>query len=204
LDKSTDTTYAAYLAQVQGRSTTRNGISGIKLQFSQFVELAKKLADLEGLEDLSTAELMTTAFPNLKYLWLTRNDKARQAISYMLASKTGDWCVIEGVKSSKSEDTIDEPNFEPQGLVRLEETLAQSDAAWRAYFDNNNIAPFVIYYENLVADYRGTIITILKWLGVPDADAVAVRPSRLTRQSTARNEDWLKRYLLFKTHPGQT
>jgi len=199
LDKSTDATYATYLAQVLTRSTTRNGISGIKLHFYQFVELEKKLGDVEGFEDLTRAELMTKAFPNLKYLWLTRRDKARQAISYLLASKTGDWCMIDGGKSSKSKATIDESDFDPQAVVRLEKTFAQNDAAWHSYFESNKIAPLIVYYEDLAIDYRGTVVAVLKWLGVPNADAVAVRPSRLKQQSTAQNEDWLKRYVLFKT-----
>ena len=204
LDKSTDATYAAYLDQVRARSTTRNGISGIKLHFYQFVELAKKLADVEGFKALTTAELMTKAFPNLKYLWLTRRDKARQAISYLLASKTGDWFITDEGKSSKSEDTSDASDFDPQAVVRLEETFAQNDAAWQSYFESNNIAPLTVYYEDLAADYRGAVVRVLKWLGVPNADAVALRPSRLKRQSTARNEDWLKRYMLFKTQQGST
>jgi trehalose 2-sulfotransferase len=202
LDKSTDAIYAAYLDQVRTRSTTRNGISGIKLHFYQFVELAKNLADVEGFEGLMRAELMTKAFPNVKYLWLTRRDKARQAISYLLAAKTGDWCIIDGAKSSKSEDTIDESDFEPEKLVRLEERFTQNDAAWNSYFESNHIAPLIVYYEDLAADYRGTVVRVLKWLGVPNADAASVRPSRLKQQSTARNEDWLKRYVLFKTQQG--
>lgn len=204
LDKSTHATYAAYLDQVRARSTTRNGISGIKLHFYQFVELAKKLASVKGFEGLSTAELMAKAFPNLKYLWLTRRDKSRQAISYLLASKTNDWGIIEGAKSSKSKDTIDESDFEPQALARLEETFAQNDAAWHSYFESNNIAALTVYYEDLAADYRSTVVRVLKWLEVPNANAVPVRPTRLKRQSTARNEDWLKRYALFKAQQGPT
>lgn len=204
LDKSTDATFAAYLDQVRVRSTTWNGISGIKLHFYQFVELAKKLADVEGFERLTTAEMMMKAFPNLKYLWLTRRDKARQAISCLLATKTGDWWIIDGGKLGKSEDTIDESDFEPQAVARLEETLAQNDVAWQSYFESNNISPLIVYYEDLTADYRGTVVRVLKWLGVPNADAVAVRPSRLKQQSTARNEDWLRRYMKFKTQHGST
>jgi trehalose 2-sulfotransferase len=202
LDKSTDATYAAYLAQVRARSTTRNGISGIKLHLSQFVELATRLANLEGFEGLPTAEAMTKAFPNLKYLWLIRRDKARQAISYLLASKTREWCIVDGAGSS--ENTIDESDFDPQALAHAEENLAQRDAAWQTYFENNRIAPLIVYYEDFAADYGGTVVKVLKWLGVPNADAVSVRPTRLTQQSTALNEDWLKRYLLFKTQQGQT
>lgn len=204
LDKSPDATYADYLEQVRVRSTTRNGISGIKLHYHQFTELVKKLASVKGFEGLSTAELMAKAFPNVNYLWLTRRDKTRQAISFLLASKTNHWGIIEGSKSSNSEDTIDESEFEPQAVARLEETFAQNDAAWHSYFESNNIPALRVYYEDLAADYRGTVVSVLRWLGIPDADAVSVRPTRLKRQSNARNEDWLKRYALFKAQQGPT
>jgi LPS sulfotransferase NodH len=204
IDKSADAAYSSYLDHVRARSTTRNGISGIKLHFYQFVELAKKLAGLEGFQSLTTAGLMTKAFPNLKYLWLTRRDKARQAISYLLAIKTGKWWEIDGSKSGRSEDTIDDSDFEPREVGRLEEKLAQNDVAWQRYFESNDISPLIVYYEDLAADYRGTIARVLSWLGVHVADAVAVRPPRLKEQSTARNEDWLKRYMSFKTQTGST
>jgi trehalose 2-sulfotransferase len=203
LDKSNDD-YALYLDQVRVRSTTRNGISGIKLHFYQFVEFSKKLAGTERFQGLRTAELMTKAFPNVRYLWLTRRDKARQAISYLLAQKSGDWTDIDGAKSSGSEKAIDEGEFDPQVVARLEDAFTRNDVAWQSYFESNNISPFTVYYEELAADYRGVIIRILKWLEVPNADAIDIRPSRLKQQSTGRNEDWLERYVMFRTQQGST
>jgi trehalose 2-sulfotransferase len=198
LDKWPDANYASYLAQVRTRSMTRNGISGIKLPWYQFLELEKKLVAIEDFDGLATAELMARALPNLRYLWLTRRDKARQAISFQLASNTGVWCIVDGGKSNRNESTINEPRFEPQSIARIQETLERNDAAWQSYFDTNNITPLIVYYEDLAADYSGTVCRVLKWLGVPNAPSVAVRPSRLKQQSTARNEDWVKRYALFK------
>jgi trehalose 2-sulfotransferase len=201
LGKATDDN-SAYLKQVRIRSTTRNGISGIKLHFYQFMELSKKLASTEGFQGLTTAELMRKAFPNLQYLWLTRRDKARQAISFLMARKTSDWWLLEGTRSNQREAKIGEADFEPEAVARTEETFIQNDAAWQAFFGSNHISPLIVFYEDLVADYRGVIVRILEWLGLPNADAVPVRPSRLKRQSTARNEDWLTRYIKFKTQRG--
>jgi LPS sulfotransferase NodH len=201
MNNSTDLTYAKYLDQIRAQGTTSNGICGIKLHYYQFDELPKMLTTIENLRGLSTAEVMAAAFPNIKYIWLTRRDKARQAISYQLASTMGEWWIIDGAKRNKREDRIDEPDFDPRVIARLEITLAENDLKWQSYFQNNNIVPLTVYYEDLVSDYRGNIVTILKWLGVPNADAVAIPPSRLKQQSNARNEDWLARYKAFKTEP---
>ena len=69
-------------------------------------------------------------------------------------------------------------------------------------FSGHEIASFAVHYEDLAADYSGVIRSVLKWLGTPDADMVAVPPARLKRQSTARNEEWLARYLAFKSEGG--
>ena len=45
-----DLTFAKYLEQVQARSTTRNGVSGIKLHYYQFLELPSKLGQLPQLD----------------------------------------------------------------------------------------------------------------------------------------------------------
>ena len=151
--------------------------------------------------------MMTKAFPGLSYLWLIRRDKARQAISYLLARKTGEWWMLDRGESSKSVDTITEIDFEPRALADLEEALSKNDLAWQSYFHHNNILPFIVYYEELAADYRGVIVRVLQWLGVRNADAVVVRPSRFKRQSRERNERWLRGYMRFKAershHPPQ-
>jgi hypothetical protein len=77
-----------------------------------------------------------------------------------------------------------------------------NDSKWQSFFDDNGIAPFVITYEDLIADYAGAIRCVLKWLGAPAAEAVVVPPPRLRRQSDGRNENWLARYQAFKSNAG--
>jgi LPS sulfotransferase NodH len=191
-----------YLDYVRAKSTTANGICGIKLHYYQFAELTRKLSAVEGLQGLPTAELMSAAFPNIKYLWLRRRDKQRQAISYQLACCTDQWWVIDGVKSNRRADIVDEPDFDPHAIACLEQILVENDLKWQSYFRSNNIAPLVLDYEDLVADYRGTVVRVLDWLGIPNAAAADVTPPRLKQQSNARNEEWLARYATFKTAGG--
>jgi hypothetical protein len=84
----------------------------------------------------------------------------------------------------------------------MENVLKENDSQWQSYFQDNGIVPLVIHYEDLVADYAGTIVSVLKSLGIPNADTIVVPPSRLRRQSNARNEEWLTRYTAFKSEGG--
>jgi LPS sulfotransferase NodH len=202
MDNSIDLSYAAYLGLARAASTTSNGMSGIKLHYYQFAELPKKMGAIESLRGLTAAQLMSTVFPNARYLWLTRDDKVRQAISFLLASSTDEWWTIEGATSKKSEDSTGDPKFDPHAIARLEQAFVENDSKWQVFFQQDNIVPFVVHYEDLVADYRGTIVSILNWLAVPNVDALDVPPTRLKRQSNARNEEWLRHYTAFKREGG--
>jgi trehalose 2-sulfotransferase len=207
LNHSADLTYAQYLNQVHALGRTSNGICGIKLHYYQFDELLKKLATIDTLRGLPTAKVMATAFPNTKYIWLTRRDKERQAVSYQLACTMGQWWIIDGAGRNKGDDGPNEPEFDPRVIARLEETLRANDLKWQAFFRGAGITPLTVYYEDLASDYSGTIVRILNWLDVASADAAAIRPSRFARQSNAQNEDWLARYKAFKAsadHPAQS
>jgi trehalose 2-sulfotransferase len=190
-----------YLDQVRLRSTTRNGVSGLKLQYGQFLELQKFLARLQGFDRLPVAPSMAKAFPNIRYVWLTRRDKARQAISFFLAQKTGRWWIVDGAETESGDHATRQPDFDAQAVAELEKSLIESDSGWRSYFEENNITPLTIYYEDIVADFRGAIVAILKWLGIPNADAVDLPPPHLKRQSTSLNEEWLQQYMAFTSSP---
>ena len=88
MDHSTDLPYAAYLDQVRTESTTRNGVSGTKLHYYQFAELPRKVDANDDLRGLNPDQIVARLYPNAKYIWLTRQDKARQAISFFLAART--------------------------------------------------------------------------------------------------------------------
>ena len=120
---STELTDAEYLNQVLAFGTTSNGICGIKLHYYQFDALLETLTTGRHLAELSTAELIAAAFPNVKYIWLTRRDKARQAISYQLASTMGEWWIIDGTEQNTDKETVDEPDFDPHVIARLEHTI---------------------------------------------------------------------------------
>jgi LPS sulfotransferase NodH len=202
MDNLTDLSHEAYLSLARAESTTSNGISGIKLHYYQFAELLNKLEAIENLPGLTAAQLMARFFPRARYLWLTRRDKRRQAISYLLASSTAEWWTIEGATPDRREGSTGNPEFDPHAIARREQAFVDNDSKWQAFFENNHIAPLVIHYEDLVSDYPGTIVSVLKWLGVPEADEVHLPPTRLRRQSNARNEEWLTRYEAFKSEGG--
>jgi LPS sulfotransferase NodH len=77
-----------------------------------------------------------------------------------------------------------------------------NDRKWQAFFHEASLSPLVLTYEALCADYRGTILNVLNWLGIPDAASVRIRPPRFRKQSDEETEAWLGRYLEFRAAPN--
>jgi trehalose 2-sulfotransferase len=136
-------------------------------------------------------------FPKLQYVWLTRRDKARQAISFYRAYKTGRWWVLDRGEPAKMPQ-VSNVDFAPATVLRLEEILRLNDIGWQTYFSSNDIQPLTLFYEDFSRSYSETIRGVLKWLNISDAETVPIRHARLTRQSDDQTEQWLAQYLEFK------
>jgi trehalose 2-sulfotransferase len=190
--------YASYLDRILECGKTTNGIFGIKLHYYQFAELPEKVASLAKYQGITTCQLMSALFPHTRYIWLKRHDTARQAVSYYRACKTGEWWLIDGALPERSNGTVNEVAFAPKAIQKLEQMLIQNDHNWQLYFESNDITPLTIDYEDLVVNYTQTILTVLKWLEIPNVEASLVSPPRLKRQWDSRNEEWLALYLKFK------
>jgi LPS sulfotransferase NodH len=195
LEHPSDLSRDQYLAHVARSSTTPNGHSGLKLHYYQFAELPAILASGAG-GAISPAQTLTRAFPRARYIWLTRDDKARQAISLYLAARTEQWWRIGPRESPQAPAGPDD--LDPGTVLRLERLLTSNDENWLDFFLTSHITPLVVHYEDLAADYAGTLRRVLRWLGVPGTDALAIAPSRLHRQSGPRTEAWLRRYLAVR------
>lgn len=201
MDSTTDLPYSTYLGIARAQSTTSNGVSGIKLHHYQFADLPRRMADIDGLRGLTADALMCRLFPGARYIWLTRRDKTRQAISFLLAATTDEWWTTEDAAPGTRATGAAEPEFDPKAVARLERIFANRDSDWQAFFTRNGVTPFVIVYEDLARDYQGTIASVLDWLGLPGS-AASIPPPRLKRQSDERNEDWLARHTAAQRASG--
>ena len=194
IDNQTDLTFAGYLQAARLESMTSNGISGIKLHYYQFADLPRRMPARSGWDNLSPGELISAMFPDAKYVWLTRRDKVRQAISLYLAYQTDQWWSVDGSPVREAPQRVDDVEFDPGAIASFHALLEQYERSWQAFFQSNQVTPLVIEYEDLAADHAGTIHNVLQWLGIPDAQRAAIPAPRLRRQSDARSDEWAARY----------
>jgi LPS sulfotransferase NodH len=191
--------YQAYFDRVLKSATTINGVCGVKMHYYQLADFARNMGSIEKYRDLPASDLLTAAFPNLRYIWLTRRDKARQAISYHRACQTNEWWrLTDAAPAAQGASSPGTATFDPVAIAARERLLVRNDLGWKRFFEESGISPLVLAYEDLAADYAGTITRVLEWLGLPSLQAIPIRPTRFIRQSDQQTEEWLARYLEFK------
>ena len=187
------TNYRDYFHSALQANATDNGVFGAKMlsdYFPYFVGKMRELEEYKG-EDLTTYELMDRAFPNLHYIWITRRDKVRQAISYLRALQTRIW----GWNQSDGPPTPErEPEYSFEKIDLLLQQYVLYEAEWQDYFQEANIAPFVVVYEDLCLKYEETAIQILEYLNVPIPADLQFGPRRMAQQADQLTEEWVEKF----------
>lgn len=137
------------------------------------------------------AQVFSSAFPNLHYIWITRRNKVRQAVSLHRALQTDVWVQTEDVPPPAATQPVFD--FERvDGL--LHNVILANDAGWQQFFEVNGIQPLHVEYSDLVADNVGVARRVLSHLDVPMPSGHQLAPPILRKQSDALSEQWVQRY----------
>jgi trehalose 2-sulfotransferase len=174
------------------KGTTRNGVFSAKLHWYQF-EFAPRLIAPGSV--LPVPIVINSRFPGLRYVWLMRRDKVRQAVSYYRASETGLWWQIPGVNANEAHAPTLEFNF--QRIAYLERILLRHESQWQQYFENHDIEPLVLIYEEFINDHESAVRDVMSYIGVELPEQADIRP-RLLRQADSLTEEWVERYTMLK------
>lgn len=192
---------ADYAAAVTANRTDPTGTLSVKLFWRDVAELVREI-DPDRFASLTEsrpdetdpatyraiADLLAPLFPAPVFVHLFRRDRLRQAISAVVASDTGQWRHIPDVDVRESAGA---PQFD---LDRIEKLIGYSDFChghWRNLFAAIGAGPYVLTYEDLAADYAGTVTGALRFLG---SDA-APPPIRMSRQADQESEANVLRFL---------
>ncbi len=179
--------YREHLKRTFAWGTTHNGVFASKLMWNQvpeFQALTEAIPEYRGLEPI---ELLTRLFGDPAYVWVTRHDKVRQAVSLWKALQTRSWRDGGGRRPS-------ELHYRYEGINHLVELFEFEDQAWGGFFAEHRIAPLVISYEDhLERDQDAAVRSVLALIGVsPPAGWEAVQP--MARQADALSEEWVAAY----------
>ena len=172
-EKASARSRRAALRKISRHSTNEDGTLVIKVHWSQLeFFLLRHGLDLDAFGAPIT------------WVRIRRIDRVQQAVSLARAQQTKSW------NSSQQELRLPEYNAthitEQLGVIRHE------DESWDAYLSALGADPLEITYEELDADYEGTVRRVLDHIGASDA---VVPPRQISRQADQINAEWVERYL---------
>jgi len=183
-------TYADYLDEAIEEGTTPNGVFGAKIMWGYFDDFVSKLRQIPEYREMAVPDLMQTVFPNLHYIWMTRHDKVRQAVSFWKAIETGIWAWA----GDEPPVPAKEPVFNFEAIDHLAREIVTHEAAWQQYFNECGVTPFTVVCEDLVPAYEETVFQILQYLDIPIPENLVFAERRLKKQADALSEEWVQRY----------
>lgn len=190
----TEDDYQTYLAKVMALGTTPNGVFGAKIMCFTFPTILAKFQGIPGCTGKSVPELLSMLFPNLHYIFITRRDKLRQAISYVRALETGVW------RQGKRVPTPDYRTlpFNPAAIDARLQQIQQEEIWMHEFFERYDIEPFKVVYEDFVEAYEETAKGILRYLEIPFPRQLEFGEREMIRQADAVTEEWVLRYQKLK------
>jgi LPS sulfotransferase NodH len=153
-------------------------------------DFAELLRGIEGMGGRPLPELLARAFPGLRYIRITRENKVRQAVSLWKAVQTQAWKREAG----DEERRIVQPVFSFRAINYLVRQLTAHDASWDAYFVGLGHEPLKLTYEELAQGTDAVVARVLEHLGIPAPPGRRPEAPRLSVQADEVSEEWVRRF----------
>lgn len=170
---------AAYVHAMRDKATTPNGVLGSKLMWNDFDRLRSSLHPPAGTD--AGLEFMRTTFPNPQFIWLRRQDKVRQGISWWRAAATNQWALRPGREPHQPAPDVEQ-------IVQLVQFAQQCEDGWQQWFTSTRIQPCQVLYEDLARDRLAVTNKVLEFLRLPQLDADNLPPVRYRKQADSLTE----------------
>ncbi len=198
VDKLGITGPADYIEKVITHGSTPNGVWGLKLHWYQVPDLIKRFvaspaSQLQPRPDLTFVDCLRTRFTDINYVWLRRENKVAQAISWCRAMKTGVWHVRPKAGVPRATPNLE---FDFDAIDRQVQEFVEADRGWYDFFRQHRIRALVVVFEQFLRDqasYTETMRQVVRYLGV-DPDAVPIRAPAFRQQSDALSLEWEEAY----------
>ena len=186
--------YAAHFNAALGAGTTPNGVFGAKLMWSYFPDFLELMRGIPRFAGMGDGSLLNAAFPELSYVFVSRSDKVRQAVSLWRALQTWVWRKSSG---APPEETLLERQivYSFDAIDHLLDQLRRQEDAWRGFFFRIGQRPLPLYYEEVASDPDAAVARVLDVLEIPSEHAAPPAPRQIGRQSDEISESWVQSYL---------
>ena len=185
--------YARHLAASLAQGTTPNGLFGAKLMWSYFPDFLELMRGIPRFGGMGDGSLLNTAFPDLHYVFISRSDKVRQAVSLWRALQTWVWRDRDGPSGEGPADERSIYSFDAIG--HLLDQLRRHEDAWRGFFFRIGRQPLQLYYEDIAGDLEACVGRVLDELHIERPPGPLKVEKGMHRQSDDLSESWVQNYL---------
>lgn len=175
-----------YLSELEQRRTSENGVFGLKMHWSQFLNVYgtdQGIRD-EGRQFLSQMDCL---------IRLYRQDKVAQAVSHYIAEQSDQWRVDHDDVEEDSFD-MESIKFAPLAITESLLRLVREEQMWKRYLERRNIPYHSISYEQLAGEYEESSRTVLSWMGL-DGQSIDIPEPAAKKQANELNERLKQEYV---------
>ena len=128
--------------------------------------------DIRCPKDLGLIHYLTGRMPEFKFVYLSRSNRIRQAISATLQGKSDNHVIYKPI----AEEEKDFEGIGMQAIIDKVVDLAQWRIAFDDFFDTHGIIPYRVVYEDLVGPHSVEVLQYLfDFLGI-EASAQGIEP----------------------------
>jgi trehalose 2-sulfotransferase len=189
------TSYREHLERTLRLGTTANGVFGAKLMFNQLPELTALAGTLPEYAGMSAIEVLRAVFGEPVFVWVSREDKVRQAVSMWRALQSRAW---RGERADGDENATRAPKnqrgiYSYDGIDHLVRRFQADDDGWRDWFEANGVSPVSVTYQRLAGDREGAVRAVLTAVEVVPTDGWSA-PEPIPRQSDGTSAEWVAAY----------
>ncbi len=167
-----------------GRSD--NGVFGTKLLWYQGHRLERELPEAVGRPGETLVDVLADTLANPRYIYLTRRDRTKQAVSLVRAIQSEQWRSMDAAVSP--------PRYDAAAIDAARDAVAAEEAQWEQFFTHNTVVLRRLTYEDLDAHPRATIGALLQFLGHEGPLPDTLSSTEHRKQADAVTDEWVRRY----------
>ena len=171
------------------KGTTANGVLGTKIMWAYFRDFVR-LARRTSAPEVRPCEVPSSVLPNLQqFIWMRRRDTTRQAVSLWKALQTQQW------RKDSDEDVRGQGlRFSFAAVDHLKLRIDEHNAAWQDFFEECDVEPMEVVYEEFVENYLEKVLWLLDGIGISVPENFAVAEPKMRRQADELSEEWVRLY----------
>ena len=186
----------SFTEYVQGviQARTVAGVFGAKIMWDHMDNcFSIYLNSIPELMGKPRHEQLARLFYHPRYIFITRRDKVRQAVSMVRALQTQVWQIWVDIFAEQT-TLAQQPYFDFDWIEREYWNLLKAEQHWRDFFAASGIEPLTLVYEEFAERFEDTITDVLRYLKI-DLPPTYVPPTpTIHKQADALNESWIEQY----------